>query len=174
MEATVVLLLACVVGLITFDMLVQMSIEIDQSLFDIAKAAKKAVSKSTLGHAPSSLLLSLPRHQQSRPNPAPSGSISSRNSSSSTSDLHLSPAEKDRREKEGLCRYCGEKGHFKRDCDAYKRKVERNVRKGTPRFSAPVASSSHVNAVDPSSAPAPPVTVSHVISASGKYNPQGH
>lgn len=169
-----------------FDSLVCKAIQVDQALFNADKAFKKMAKSQNPG--PSSQTPFRPPQQQSR-NPPSSSSGGSRNSSfaggsransatpgsvhttSSTPRPPLSDAERQYREDNDLCRYCGGKGHYKKDCEKYKKKLEMDAKKGLPPRYPPPLSSSNVNA---SSAPARPVTVSHIISPSGKFDPQGH
>jgi len=160
-----------------FDTLVAKAIELDQALFEDAKARKKAEQSQKSG-PPSS---STSHPQQPRNNPPPQGPrnrppsqnpSSSKNSSSSISGPrpHLTAEEKNRREALHLCRFCGSNEHFKKDCPDLQAKLERE-HKGSSRYPAP-ASTSNVNAP---TAPAPSVAISHTISpsSSGKFNPQG-
>jgi hypothetical protein len=159
----------------SFDSIVYKSIVVDQTLFEVDKATKKAAKSQ---NPPSSQQSPRPPQQQSRNPSNPSGSrnpsfsnsaprnsvpSSSRSPSSSTPHPPLSDAEKQYREDNNLCRFCGG-NHFKKDCEELKKKLEREAKKGLPpRY--PTPSSSHVNA---------PVTVSHIISPAGKFDPQGH
>ena len=148
-------------GLTNFDVLVAKAIELDQTLFETAKAAKKAEQSQKSG--PSSSSSSSRNPSSSSPGP--------RNSPSQNSPGRRPPLtaeEKNRRESLGLCRFCGNKGHFKKDCPDLKAKLERDQNKGSSRYPTPV-SSSNVNV------PPAPVTVSHIISAPpmGKFDPQG-
>jgi hypothetical protein len=173
----------------TFESLVRKAIQVDQALFNVDKALKKAVKSQTPGPLSSSQTpFRPPQPQQPRNNPSSSSGGSrnssfpagSRASSAAPGSVHatastprppLSDAEKQYREDNNLCRYCGSKDHFRKDCDKYKKKLEIDAKKGLPPRYPPPPSSAHINA---SSAPARPVTVSHIISPPGKYDPQGH
>ena len=157
-----------------FDMLVAKAIELDQVLFENAKAAKKAEQPKKAG----ATLPSAPHPQQPRNNNASSSHHGPRNSSSTQNPVpssgphpRLTAEEKQRRETLHLCRVCGSSDHFKKDCPVHQAKENKN--KGSSRYSTP-AVSSNVNA-NPDLVSAAPVTVSHIISSSspGKYNPQG-
>ena len=146
-------------------------------MFNVDKALKKAAKSQNLAPS-SSQTPSRPSQQPknhsssstggSRVNSAAPGSVHTA-SSLSNPRPPLSDAEKQYREDNNLCRYCGSKDHFRKDCDKYKKKLEMDAKKGLPpRYPHP--SSSNINA-PPN--PARPVTVSHIISPSGKYDPQG-
>jgi hypothetical protein len=167
----------------TFDSLVHKAILVDQALFNADKAAKKAAKSQNSGSSSSSSRP--PQQPQHQPrNNSSSSSGGSRNpgfsggshssttpgsrTPSSTPHPPLSEAEKQYREDNNLCRFCGGP-HFKKDCEELKKKLEREAKKGLPpRYPTP-ASSSNVNAFSAS-----PVTVSHIISPAGKFNPQSH
>jgi hypothetical protein len=164
----------------TFDSIVFKSIVLDQTLYDVDKAAKKAAKFKDSGSSQPPFCP--PQQPRNNPSSSSSGprnpgfSSGSRNNVAATSVPRtpsstpyppLSDAEKQYRDDNNLCRFCGGP-HFKRDCEEFKKKLERDSKKGIPpRHPAP-ASSSYVNAS------ANPVTVSHIISAAGKYDPQGH
>ena len=170
-----------------FDSITRKAIQVDQAMFNVDKARKKAAKSQNPAPA-SSQTPSRPPQQQPRNHPSsssggprnPSSTGGSRVSSAAPGSVHtasslsnprppLSDAEKQYREDNNLCRYCGSKDHFRKDCDKYKKKLEMDAKKGLPpRYPHP--SSSNINA-PPN--PARPVTVSHIISPSGKYDPQG-
>jgi hypothetical protein len=96
--------LAIATGLHNFNILVAKAIELDQTLFETAKAAKKVEQLQKSGTSSSSNSQQLhnkpPRpsgHLRPSGHPRPSGS------QSSTSSPPLTNEEKDRREKNGLC-----------------------------------------------------------------------
>jgi hypothetical protein len=163
----------------TFESIVYKAINIDQALFTVERAAKKAAKSQNPPPPPSSAS----RPQQSRSNAPSSHPGSSRGSgnsrppaahggpprtSSSIPYAPLSESEKQYREDNGLCRFCGGP-HYKKDCDALKAKMKREAEKGNPPRYPASASAAHAHAN-----PAPPVTVSHIISSAGKFLPQGH
>jgi hypothetical protein len=171
----------------SFDSLVQKSINVDQAMFIVEKAAKKAAKAQNPTSTSTSSASSSRPPQQYHGNPSSSSSSggprhpanpgTSRNSSSSgaprtSSAPHppLTDAEKQYREDNNLCRYCGG-AHFKKDCEKWKKKLEADAKNGiVPRYSGPT-SSSNINVLSSSG---PPVTVSHIISPAGKFNPQSH
>jgi hypothetical protein len=123
LKDTVQKAIAIATGIDSFDMLVAKSIEIDQVLFETAKAAKKVESNSQKPGPSSSSHSQPPRNN-------PSSSSSPRNpppSQNPSSDRRgpLTKEEKNRREALGLCRFCGKKGHFKKDCPDLKAKLEK-------------------------------------------------
>jgi len=133
--------LAIATGLHNFDILVAKAIELDQTLFETAKAAKKAEQLQKSGTSSSSH--SQQPHNKPRPSghPHPSGHPRPSGSQSSTSSPPLTNEEKDRREKNGLCRVCGSPDHWKKNCPRHLAKLE-HENKPPPRYSTPTSTSS--------------------------------
>lgn len=124
----------------SFDSLVQKSIIVDQILFNVEKAAKKAAKSQN----PNSTTNPSSRPPQAQPRAGHPPSSASRNSnaprhapvssqprSSSNPRPPLTEAEKQYREDNNLCRFCGGP-HFKKDCERLKKKLERLAKKAPP------------------------------------------
>jgi len=172
LKPTIQRALALVVGIDSFDALVEKSIDIDEAIFEQEKA-EKAERKAT-----SATLATPPAHPPSAPSsvlayscPPPAFSRSSTANQGTRPPTFgpslptsgprppLSDDEKARRHAQGLCRYCGKPGHSRDNCYALARAKERIP--SNSRYPTPVSTSS----VNP--------TVSHVIMPSGNPHPQG-
>jgi hypothetical protein len=160
----------------SFEELVDAAVQIDHVNFTLAKTEAKAESKSygKLGsgkvNAPPSFRLPQSHCNSSHPSASsPYHSRTPTSQNSSGSHAPISQEEKDRREALGLCRFCGG-NHFKRDCPALKAKLEKEAKKGllSSRYPTPTSTST----ITSDSTGTNPVIVSHVLSSSGKYNPQ--
>ncbi|RKF60460.1 hypothetical protein OnM2_050068 [Erysiphe neolycopersici] len=93
-------------------------------LQDIDSRQRALSSLLSRGYNQSGRTLNLPR-----PNQAPAASDDAMDLSSSETQRHgpLTPEEKDRRRRLGLCNYCGEKGHLIRTCPTRPRQFNRSI-----------------------------------------------
>jgi hypothetical protein len=95
-----------------FQALLDKVISIDQSTFLIEKEKAKDKAPKSTSSAPHPGKFSSGKPS----NPRPSTSQTPSAPSSSGPRPRLTPEEKNRRRENGLCDYCGEFGHFKKDC----------------------------------------------------------
>ena len=156
--------LATILNLNTFDDLVDAAIQIDTVNFNLNKADKadKATNKS-YSKRPQQLstssFTSAPAPRTPSTTPSPYGK-------SSTPRPPVSPEEKERRQREGLCFYCGKAGHTQKTCSSLLAKGERE--KERPRYLTPASTASAVT-------PVTHVFTPHLTSPPllGNSNPQG-
>jgi hypothetical protein len=125
-----------------FDSLVRRAIIIDQTQY-IAEKHEKAEKKPSRSNQPQSLPSRNNTPQQSNTAPRSSGPPRSSSSTPSTPRPPLTNEEKDRREKNGLCRVCGSPDHWKKNCPRHLAKVKsEHEKQSQPRYPTPTSTSS--------------------------------
>jgi hypothetical protein len=125
----------------TFDELVDRAIRIDNSQF-----SHKSNENRQRNQQPKSSESRPSGNSQQRSSASGSGSGKAPPSSSSSSPRQSEPRpsltqeEKDRRLQDGLCLYCGEKGHFKKACKKWLAAQARKTKNSTPNSQNPSVS----------------------------------
>lgn len=153
--------LSYVRGLDTFEKLVDAAIEIDTVAFRLSKTESR---KSTAGKSSTSKPAS---PSTSVSNSSFSTSRSSQSSTSSSSSPKsprrsaprppITQEERDRRDREGLCRYCGGKGHLRNECPELRNKLDRERNRDGTRPQATTSSVIPTQIILPGTPPAYPV-----------------